>query len=234
VGRKTKFKKGTYRVVHNGVYAMFDKLDLSVEERLIFLYVETAPASNYTGLYYLSPCDISRATRIPRKIVDATMVSLSGRGLIVHDADRQLIFVHGMMARQNSSFADTEDNRTGIMYHVERMPEDSPAVDAFIEAQREVPDLYELLEAYGGAYTPPPRHPPEQRVTMYGVRGTKYEERRTIYRRASSRRKAPRRRRVFNLLLQVPRPHPTARSTARLSAPLPRQHRDPRPRRRGR
>ncbi len=160
MSRKTKFKKGTYRVVHNGVYAMFDKLDLSIEERLIFMYVETAPASNYTGLYYLSPHDISRATRIPRKIVDDTMVSLSRRGLIVHDTERQLIFVRGMMARQNSSFADTEDNRTGIMYHVERMPEDSPAVDAFIEAQRDVPELYELLEAYGGAYTPPTLPPP--------------------------------------------------------------------------
>jgi hypothetical protein len=81
------------------------------------------------------------------EVLDA-IAALERIGVIVYDRKKQIVFVRGMLARQSPSFAASGNNLLGVSNHIERLPEGSPAIRAFIESQRNVPELFELLEGY--------------------------------------------------------------------------------------
>ena len=139
------------------------------KEALVFLYFETGPVTTWTGLFPAPIVDIAKFTCLTvREVLDA-INTLSGWGLIVYDHDRQLVCVKGLLLRQ-ARYRPNEDQVTGIVRHVEEMPEDSPAVIAFIKEHLDTPELAEHFECM---YTPPPT-PPDRGVqegTEQGIGG---------------------------------------------------------------
>jgi hypothetical protein len=117
---------------------------------LVLLAIEAGPwgAGQYTGLFYISPADIADFTGLDDREVSRTIKLLERMDVIVYDRRKQIVFVRGMLERQSPSFASSENNLQGVSNHVERMPEGSPAVEEFIKAQNNTPELYELLEGY--------------------------------------------------------------------------------------
>ena len=145
-------KKGSFRLVHRNVWETVSKFGEGYHrEALVIMYLETGPHSNYTGLFHASIVDISNYTCLTVQEVLQAIDNLSGWGLIVYDKDRQMVFVKGMLQRQLGTSTPNADNMKGVFYHIERMPEESLAVEAFISANRELPkieDLYRVM--YGG------------------------------------------------------------------------------------
>jgi len=145
-------KKGSFRLVHRTVWEELAKFGKgNHREALVFLYLETGPHSNYTGLFQAPLVDIAKYTCLTVAEVLQVVDALSRGSWIVYDKDRQMVFVKGMLQRQLGTSTPNEDNTKGVIYHVERMPEESPAVEAFISANREISkidDLYEVM--YGG------------------------------------------------------------------------------------
>ena len=131
---------------------MFPKLGKDAHrEAFVFLYLETGPHSNYTGLFQAPIVDIAKYTRLTDTEVIRAIDRLSEWGWIVYDKDRQMVFVKGMLQRQLGTSTPNADNTKGIVYHVERMPEESPAVEAFISANREISEIEDLQKVmYGG------------------------------------------------------------------------------------
>jgi hypothetical protein len=114
------------------------------------LALEAGPwgAGQYTGLFRISIEDITSYTGLQEKEVGQAIDSLERLGAIVYDKKYQVVYVTGMLTRQSPSFASSENNLQGIANHVERMPEGSRAVQEFIKAQGNIPELFELLEGY--------------------------------------------------------------------------------------
>ena len=148
-------KKGTFRLVHRTVWedlATFGKGNH--REVVVLLYLETGPHSNYTGLFQAPVVDIARYTCLTVAEVHKAIENLLRLGWIVYDGDRQMVFVKGMLQRQLGTKTPNEDNLKGVIFHVERMPEESPAVEAFITANREIPEIEDLFEVMYGPEVP--------------------------------------------------------------------------------
>ena len=145
-----KLKKGSFRMLHRQWWRACRANKIQREALLVLLALEAGPwgAGQYTGLYHISPSDISNYTGLTDKEVAHALNTLERRNAIAYDRAMRVVFVKGMLARQSPNFASTEKNLLGVSNHVERMPEDSPAVREFVTAQRNVPELFELLEAY--------------------------------------------------------------------------------------
>jgi hypothetical protein len=145
-------KKGSFRLVHRNIWEALAKFGKgNHREAIVFLYLETGPHSNYTGLFQAPLIDIAKYTCLTIAEVLQAIDNLSRWGWIVYDKDRQMVFVKGMLFRQLGTTTPNEDNLKGVIFHVERMPEESPAVEAFISANREIPEIDELFKAmYGG------------------------------------------------------------------------------------
>ena len=150
------FKKGTFRLTHRDVWEALSKLgEGKHREAIVFLYLETGPHSNYTGLFQAPLVDIARYTSLTKREVLGAIGNLSRLGLIVYDKGRQLVFVKGMLQRQLGTSTLNEDNTKGVVYHVERMPEESPAVQSFVSSNREIPEMDGLYEEmYPGGVIP--------------------------------------------------------------------------------
>jgi hypothetical protein len=144
------WKKGSFRTIHRNHWRHFRSNKIRGNVLLVALFLETGPggAGMYTGLYYCALADISDYTGLKIKEVGQAIEYLECRGDVVYDRDYGLVFVRGMMQRQSTNYASTENNLQGVMHHVERMPEGSRAVQEFINAQSNVPELFELLEPY--------------------------------------------------------------------------------------
>lgn len=148
-------KKGSFRLVHRNVWENLAKFGKgNYREALAFLYLETGPHSNYTGLFQAPLVDIAKYTSMTNAETVQAIGNLSRAGWIVYDQDRQMVFVKGMLQRQLGTSTPNEDNTKGVLYHVERMPEESPAVESFITANREMPEIDELYEIMYGGDTP--------------------------------------------------------------------------------
>lgn len=143
-------KKGTYRILLTSVWNMFRKTSATPADRLVFMYLEAGPRSHYTGLFQVHLVDIAEYTGLSDKEVLQALEKLARWELIVYDPSRQLVFVKGMLQRQLGTSTPNENNVTGIVYYVERMAEDSPAVTSFLEANREIPAINDLLECVPG------------------------------------------------------------------------------------
>jgi len=140
-----RFKKGSYGVVHNNVWKMFPKQLLTTDERIVFLFLDTGPLVGWEGLYYISVHDIAHYTGLSAEAVTLAIASLSRRGLIVYDEIRSLMFVSGMIPRRLGT-TPNDKQAMGISFFAGRMPEDSPATRAFVEAYREIPGMEELFD----------------------------------------------------------------------------------------
>jgi hypothetical protein len=142
-----KFKAGSFRLLHGGVYKMLSKFSPEQHrEHRAFIYLEAGPNSHYSGLFHAFPADISRNTLIPAREVSDVLRNLQRIGLIVFDEDRQLVHVRGMLKRQLGTQTLNDDNAAGIVYYTERMPEESPAVLSFMEENRDIPEFEAILE----------------------------------------------------------------------------------------
>ena len=138
-------KKGSFRPIHRTVWEMFPKLGMDAHrEAIVYLYLESGPHSHYTGIFTAPVVDIAKYTCMTSAEVIQAIDILSRRGLIVYDKERQMVFVKGMPQRQLGTATPNEDNVKGIVYHVERMPEESPAVEAFRTANSDLPETDEL------------------------------------------------------------------------------------------
>ena len=141
-------KKGSFRIAHRSVWEMFTKFGKDTHpEAIVYLYLETGPHSIYTGLFQAPIVDISKYTCLTVPEVVQAIDNLSRWGLIVYDNDRQMVFVKGMLQRQLGTSTPNADNTKGVFYHVERMPEGSSAVEAFISANREIPEIRGSLQS---------------------------------------------------------------------------------------
>ena len=145
-----KLKKGSFRMVRRNWWRWCRTKKIRGNKLLVLLALETGPwgAGQYTGLYHISVTDIADFTGLEEKEVSRAFKSLERIGAIIYDRKKQIVFVRGMLERQSPSFASSENNLLGVVNHVERMPEGSPAVEEFIKAQQNIPELYELLEGY--------------------------------------------------------------------------------------
>jgi len=144
---KKRFKPGSFRLLHGGIYKVLAKLPPEQHrEHRVYLYLEAGPNSHYSGLFHAFPADISKYTLVPIKEVPGTLRNLEKMGWIVYDKDRQLVHVCGMLKRQLGATELNEDNQKGIVYYIERMPENSPAVLAFLEENREIAEFDAILE----------------------------------------------------------------------------------------
>lgn len=144
-------KKGSFRLVHRNLWEAFAKFGKGHHrEAFVFLYLETGPHSNYTGLFQAPLVDIARYTSMTNAEVIDAIDNLSRWGWIVYDKDRQMVFVPGMLQRQLGTKTPNEDNLKGVIFHVERLPEESPAVEAFISANRGIPEIDDLFEVMFG------------------------------------------------------------------------------------
>ncbi len=145
-----KLKKGSFRMVHRNFWRWCRASKIRGNTLLILLAIETGPwgAGQYTGCFRLGIYDLMDFTGLNHAEVSRAVDSLERCGAIVFDKDRQAVYVHGMLERQCPNFASSENTLQGIVNHIERMPEDSRAISAFIEAQSNVPELFELFEGY--------------------------------------------------------------------------------------
>jgi|GEM_PF-2853359 len=150
---KVNRKRGSYRILETAVWNTFRRTSASPADRLVFMYLEAGPPSHYTGLFQVHLVDVAEYTGLSQKEVLQSLDKLSEWGLIVYDPSRQLIFVRGMLQRQLGTSTPNENNVAGIVYYVERMAAESPAVEAFISANRKIPEFEAILE---GPYPPPP------------------------------------------------------------------------------
>lgn len=144
-------KKGSFRMVHRSWWRGCRANRIRGNPLLVLLAVETGPwgEGHYTGCFRLGIYDIADYTGLTEAEVSKSIAFLERIGVIVFDRDRQVVYVKGMLARQSPNFATNGNNvLQGIVNHIDRMPEGSPAVSAFIEAQRNEPELYELLQGY--------------------------------------------------------------------------------------
>lgn len=127
------------------------------QESHLLVYLETTHLALWTGLYPISPKDISRHTCMPVEEVLAAIDGVCRRGLIVYDGDRQLVYVRGLMLRQLGVDMPNKNQIEGLVRIIERMEEDSCAVRAFIEDHLEIPEIGELYRSF---YLLPPSPPP--------------------------------------------------------------------------
>ena len=142
-----KFKAGSFRLLHGGVYKLLSTLAPEQHrEHRVFLYLEAGPNSHYSGLFHAFPADISKYTLVPAREVLEVLRNLQRIGWIRFDEDRQLVHVLGMLKRQLGTQTLNEDNTKGVVYYVERMP-DSPAVFSFMEENRDIPEFAEILHS---------------------------------------------------------------------------------------
>ena len=151
-------------------------------ENHILIYLETTNLAHWTGLYTISPKDISRQTSMPIKDVLPTIDGLCGRSKIVWDGDRQLVYVRGFMLRQLGVDVPNQNQVEGLVRIIERMPDDSPAVKAFLQDHRHIPEIDELYETfYPLPPTPLPITSPQpeggSRCKVLGVRSEVLGER---------------------------------------------------------
>ena len=151
-----KVQKGTYRMAHTNFWKVIRKFGKDAhQEALVMLHLETGPLAHYSGLYQISIHDIAAYCCMSLKDAENAIHGLSNRGLIVWDETRQLVYVRNMAYRQLGRNELNAKDITGICYHAERMPEDSPAVQAFVidysKAYQDIEDFFigrvELYEA---------------------------------------------------------------------------------------
>ncbi len=129
-------------------------------DALVFLYFETGPVTNWTGLYSAPPVDIAEYTRLTVEEVKASITNLERWGVIVYDHDRQLVFVSGLLNRQMRK-APNKSQAKGICRHVKEFAENSPAVIAFVAEHQESPELGEhFRKGKEGSPTPLSSTPP--------------------------------------------------------------------------
>lgn len=150
---KALHKKGTFRILKTSVWNMFRKTTATPADRFVYICLEAGPHAHYTGLFQVHLVDIAEFTGMSEKEVRQALDRLSGWKLIVYDPSRQMVFVRGMLQRQLGTSTPHENNVAGIVYYVERMAEDSPAVLAFMEENRDIPEFEAILD---DLYPPPP------------------------------------------------------------------------------
>lgn len=142
-------KNGSFRMLHRNHWRSFRKNKIRRETLLALIAIETGPwgEGHYTGCFQLGIYDIMDYTGLTEKEVSHAIDILERHGGIVFDRERHVMYVHGMLERQCPNYAANGNNIIqGIANHIERMPEGSRAVAAFINAQSNVPELFELLE----------------------------------------------------------------------------------------
>lgn len=122
---------------------------------LVYVFLEAGPggAGQYTGLYRVSVDEISDYTGLSNKAVETCLQLLEKSNQIVYDYRKQVVFVQDMLDTQSPNFGSSENSLQGVAHHVERMPEGSKAVLAFIKHSEEnYPELFELIEGYLEGY----------------------------------------------------------------------------------
>ncbi|MDI6761149.1 MAG: hypothetical protein QMD05_10030, partial [Candidatus Brocadiaceae bacterium] len=76
------------------------KKHLSVEEKLLFLYLITNPHSHYSGIYYLPIATITDETSIPEKKLHPCLTHLARVGLGWYDYENDIVWVVNMAEYQ--------------------------------------------------------------------------------------------------------------------------------------
>jgi hypothetical protein len=156
-----KFKAGTFRLLHGGVYKVLATFAPEEHrEHRAFTYLEAGPNSHYSGLFFAFPADISKYTLVPIKEVPGVLRNLEKKkGLIVFDEERWLVHVKGMLKRQLGTQTLNDDNAAGIVHYTERMPDDSRALISFMEENCEIEEFAEILADLSPPVSPR-GHPP--------------------------------------------------------------------------
>lgn len=147
----TRLKKGSFRMAHKNLWRMIRGLGKEAHrEALVMLFLETSPLAHYTGLYQTSIYDGAAYCCMSPKEVENALHGLAKRGLIVYDDHRQFVYVRGMAARQLGTNEFNDKNLQGIAYYAERLPEDSPAVQAFVADYSEnYPEIADFFNGWG-------------------------------------------------------------------------------------
>jgi hypothetical protein len=143
MARDKKFMRDT------SIYDMLEELDLMIDEKYLYLWLTANRHITVSGLYEVSRRAMCYDTGISRDRIDACLMHLADRGLVVYDAE--LAFVPRIPEEQNI------ESRRGWQSHLERMRSDkaswrsdlpgSPnlAYDAFLRHHAE--RFFEIDEA---------------------------------------------------------------------------------------
>jgi hypothetical protein len=143
MARDKKFMRDT------SIYDMLEELDLQIDEKYLYLWLTANRHITVSGLYEVSRRAMCYDTGISRDRIDACLLHLADRGLLVYDAE--LAFVPRIPEEQNI------ESRRGWQSHLERMRSDkaswrsdlpgSPnlAYDAFLRHHAE--RFFEIDEA---------------------------------------------------------------------------------------
>lgn len=110
MARDKKFMRDT------SVYDMLEELDLQIDEKYLYLWLTANRHITVSGLYEVSRRAMCYDTGISRDRIDACLMHLADRGLVVYDAE--LAFVPRIPEEQNI------ETRRGWQSHLERMRQD--------------------------------------------------------------------------------------------------------------
>ena len=110
----------------------------------VLVYLESAPEGNFAGVFYVAVGEIARATGLDAMEVQIAITNLKKMGLIVYDFDRRIAYVKGLLIRQLGGRPNVKHVK-GVINILDGLPEESPAVQAFINEHLKTPELAEAL-----------------------------------------------------------------------------------------
>lgn len=138
----------SYKLIHETFWTDPKVKELSVKNKLLFLYCITNPHSHYSGIYYLPESVIKEETGLSKKEIRYGIDTLSERYLVKYDPQISCIWVVKMFKFQ----AQGEKQLKGIENHL-KILHNSSLIKDFLDYYAELQILYQYpINTVSGMY----------------------------------------------------------------------------------
>jgi hypothetical protein len=140
----------SYKLIHETFWTDPKVKELSVKNKLLFLYCITNPHSHYSGIYYLPTSVIKEETGLSKKEIRYGIDTLSERYLVKYDPQISCIWVVKMLKFQ----AQGEKQLKGIENHLKTL-HNSSLIKDFLDyyAELQIPYQYPINTVSGMYHT---------------------------------------------------------------------------------
>lgn len=122
-----------FRILRPETWLLLQSYGLTVNERLVFLFLEAGPYTHFSGLFTCAPVDLAIGAGLSEREARTALSKLTSSGLVIFDPTRFLLFIPGLAVRQLGTDHFNVKHRAGMLAQLARLPKKSPAVQVFIE-----------------------------------------------------------------------------------------------------
>ena len=140
---KKIYRKIEPRIWHDEIFVR-----LTVEEKLVWLYVLTHPYGNAVGLYRLDTALAASDIQIPAENVESALAAFEGIGLLLRDSDNKLILIRNWM---RSNGPTSPNAAAGMLKALDGLPRSALVAEflqTILDGIETEPEVYRCFDGH--------------------------------------------------------------------------------------